>query len=157
MSSAGVRFRPRINPPPPAAHAYQLIGGVWPPCALRVAFGVTPGFPSLDQRIHYREQVRALERVLLGPEYESGASSELTSTPTQEECTVTDHAMLGIFRRRVILRAQELGNVSQGYREFGISRTPTTSGSSAGFNTAPAGSSPMPSGGRRCPIKSRRW
>lgn len=36
---------------------------------------------------------------------------------------MTDDAMLGSLRRRVILRAQELGNVSQACREFGISRT----------------------------------
>ena len=36
---------------------------------------------------------------------------------------MTDLAMLGSLRRRVILRAQELGNVSQACREAGISRT----------------------------------
>lgn len=36
---------------------------------------------------------------------------------------MTDDAMLGAFRRRAILRAQELGNVSRACREFGISRT----------------------------------
>ncbi|MDR0359658.1 MAG: IS481 family transposase [bacterium] len=36
---------------------------------------------------------------------------------------MTDHAMLGGFRLRVILRAQELGNVSRACQEFGVSRT----------------------------------
>jgi transposase-like protein len=36
---------------------------------------------------------------------------------------MTDDAMLGGFRRRAILRAQELGNVSRACREFGLSRT----------------------------------
>ena len=36
---------------------------------------------------------------------------------------MTDDAMLGAFRRQVILRAGELGNISQACREAGISRT----------------------------------
>ena len=36
---------------------------------------------------------------------------------------MTDHAMLGGLRLRVILRAQELGNVSRACQEFGVSRT----------------------------------
>src|SRR5581483_2554553 len=76
------------------------------------------GCPAYESR----EQVTALVRPLEAGN-RSGAFSEVNLTSLQEECTMTDLAMLGALRLRVIMRAEELGNVSQACREFRISRT----------------------------------